>query len=101
MDGSAGSSGCRNDVLRNGGDVIFVRFPISEELLAASEQYLPHEKYLGRVMPETGATLIDFSDFAQLRRFHPPDGSHLDARDQAAFTAELAKIIIDTRERAR
>lgn len=88
-----------NAIRQRGGEVIFVRFPVSEELLTASELYLPHEKYLGRITPETGATFIDFSDFAQLRRFHPPDGSHLDARDQAAFTAELAKIILETRER--
>jgi len=88
-------------IRQRGGDVIFVRFPISEELLAASERHLPHERYLGRITPETGATLISFEDYPSLRRFDPADGSHLDVTDQAAFTAELAKIILETRERAR
>lgn len=84
-----------------GGDVIFVRFPISAELLAASEEYLPDEKYLGRITPETGAKLINFVDYPSLNRFYPPDGSHLDVTDQVEFTAALAEILLETKQRKR
>lgn len=84
-----------------GGDVIFVRFPISSDLLAASEQHLPYEKYLGRITPETGAVLIDFADYPALNRFEPPDGSHLDVRDQAEFTAALTEILMASRNASR
>ncbi|MBW3567884.1 MAG: hypothetical protein KY410_08015 [Proteobacteria bacterium] len=85
-------------IRQRGGNVIFVRFPISEALFAASEKHLPHERYLGRITQETGARLISFEDYPSLRGFDLPDGSHLDAKDQEAFTEALAKILLEKRE---
>jgi len=42
--------------------------------------------------------LIHFSDYPELSKFDPPDGSHIDYRDKKLFTEYLFRIILKIME---
>jgi hypothetical protein len=78
---------------RRGGQVVFVRLPVSGPLRAAEERIFPRPRYWDVLAGRTEALTIPFEDYSTLRRFHCPDGSHLDQRDVPAFTEALAAVI--------
>ena len=78
---------------QRGGKVIFVRLPSSKRIREIEETRHPKEIYWDRFAAQTSARTIHYADFPQLSRFDLPDGVHLDASDQPAFTRALAQII--------
>lgn len=72
-----------------GGTVVFVMFPKTGLVLAADDRRFPRATYWDRFMKLTGARGLHFKDVPALSEFPCPDGSHLDASDQAAFTGAL------------
>jgi len=72
-----------------GGAVIFVMFPRSGLVWSADERRFPRSRYWDRFITLTGAHGVHFEDVPALSAFRCPDGSHLDFRDQAAFTNAL------------
>jgi len=76
-----------------GGQVVFVRFPTTDEHWQFFEQLTPREVFWDRLPELTGAPCVHFRDYATLSRFDCPDTSHLDCTDAPGFTRELIKIL--------
>jgi hypothetical protein len=80
----------------HGGEVIFVRFPSSDELWELEDASYPRGQYWDVFAAHTRARTIHFRDHPELSQFDCPDGSHLDYRDTEAFTTALAKLVAQT-----
>jgi len=72
-----------------GGRLILVRFPLSGNLRARHEHFLPKSRYWDRIGPETGAETLYWTDIPGIPDFNCRDGSHLDYRDAPVFTDYL------------
>ncbi len=86
----------RTDVAKiraRGGKVVFVRMPSSGEVWELEKQVFPREKYWDRLLKETGAPGIHFSDFPELARYQCPEWSHLSPADAKTFTRDLIRIL--------
>src|SRR6266545_4184763 len=84
-----------NAIRRHGGDVIFVRMPVSGSLRRLEDRYYPD---LDRTIESLAASSIKVVDSAKeptLSGFDCPDESHLDAGDAERFSAALARILED------
>ena len=75
--------------------MVFVRFPTTDEHLAASEAVNPKAEFWDRFAAATRATTVHFLDYPELSRFDCPDTSHLDKRDAPAFTSALGDILVE------
>jgi len=73
-----------------GGRVVLVRMPSSDLHRQLERDLSPRELYWDALVRATGAPAIHFEDWPELRGFHCPDGSHLDAADAPSFTRALA-----------
>ena len=71
-----------------GGQVVFVRFPHSGPLKELEDHDTPRSAAWSRLMKETGAPNIYFSDHPELV-FDCPEWSHLSASDATEFTKRL------------
>ncbi|MEE8119315.1 MAG: hypothetical protein V3T39_07110 [Gammaproteobacteria bacterium] len=83
-------------IIARGGRVVFIQFPIDDKMLAASELLLPRARYWDEFtasITRSGVSTIHFDDFQELRHFNLPDGSHIDKRDQVAFTQALVDVL--------
>lgn len=74
---------------KRGGQVIFVRFPVTGDSWSIHDQAYPRADYWDRLSELSGATTLHFRDHPQLADFTCPDTSHLDERDTPRFTAAL------------
>ncbi len=71
-----------------GGNVVFVRFPHSGPLKELEDQGTPRAGIWARLMKETGAPNIYYSDYPELV-FECPEWSHLSGPDSVEFTKRL------------
>ena len=71
-----------------GGKVVFVRFPHSGDLKKLEDAAAPRAGPWTRLMKETGAPNIYYSDYPELI-FECPEWSHLSASDSVEFTRRL------------
>lgn len=71
-----------------GGKVVFVRFPVSGDLRKLEDKATPREGPWARLMKETGAPNIYYSDHPELI-YDCPEWSHLSAADSVEFTQRL------------
>jgi hypothetical protein len=71
-----------------GGQVVFVRFPHSGPLRELEDKATPRSAAWTRLMQETGAPNIYYSDHPELI-FDCPEWSHLSAADATEFTKRL------------
>ena len=71
-----------------GGKVVFIRFPSSGDLKKLEDKATPREGPWTRLMNETGAPNIYYSDHPELI-FDCPEWSHLSAPDSVEFTKRL------------
>ena len=79
------------DKLRaRGGKLIFVRFPVVDELKKLEDEQTPRAKTWDPLLQQTGAPGIYFEDFPDLAAFDCPEWSHLSAGDSVEFTKRLA-----------
>lgn len=69
-----------------GGKVVFVRFPVSGELRKLEDQATPRTGRWDRLLKDTGAPGIYFTDYPELASFTCPEWSHLSASDSVEFT---------------
>ncbi|MEP7155759.1 MAG: hypothetical protein ABI905_08285 [Betaproteobacteria bacterium] len=78
---------------KRGGRVIFIRMPISGLIGKIEGRQFPREKFWLPFLAMVGAQGVWTEDDPVLAGFKTPDGSHLDFRDQPAFTKRLAEIL--------
>jgi hypothetical protein len=71
-----------------GGKIVFVRFPHNGDLKALEDKATPRQGAWARLMNETGAPNIYYSDHPELV-FDCPEWSHLSAPDSVEFTKRL------------
>ena len=72
-----------------GGQVVFVRFPVSGELKKLEDRATPRAGPWTRLLKDSGAQGIYFEDFPELASFQCPEWSHLSASDSVVFTRRL------------
>lgn len=72
-----------------GGKVVFIRFPVTDQLKAHEDKYTPRAKTWDPLIAQTGAPGIYFEDFPELASFSCPEWSHLSAGDSVEFTKRL------------
>jgi hypothetical protein len=77
-----------------GGEVVFVRMPMSGALERASDRSYPRAKYWDRFAAATSARTIHYLDHPGLGGIPLPDDSHMDMRDAPRFTRALADVMI-------
>ena len=76
-------------ITNRGGEVVFIRFPTSDEHWKVDEEEYPKSAYWDRMAAFTSAKTFHFMDYPHLTQFELPDTSHLDYRDSPAFTNYL------------
>jgi hypothetical protein len=76
-----------------GGKVVFVRMPTTGDVWELEKQAFPRQKYWDRLLSESGAPGIHFSDYPELSKYQCPEWSHLSPADAGTFTADLIRII--------
>lgn len=84
-------------IRERGGDVIFVRFPSSGDLLELERAITPRETHWDMLLAETGCLGIHFEDYPELAAYDCPEWSHLTSTDSVTFTRELLRIIATER----
>lgn len=72
-----------------GGKVVFVRFPVVGPLKAHEDKLTPQAGPWTRIIHESGAAGIYFSDYPELAGFNCPEWSHLSGPDSVEFTKRL------------
>ena len=72
-----------------GGKIVFVRFPVTDELKALEDRLTPRAGIWERLLRETAVPDIYFEDFPELASFDCPEWSHLSAGDSVEFTKRL------------
>ncbi|MDX2093749.1 MAG: hypothetical protein SFX73_38280 [Kofleriaceae bacterium] len=76
-----------------GGQVIFVRLPVTGTTREAEDKYFPREKYWDQLIRKTGAPGVYYADHAELQGFEQPDESHVAKWESQEFTRRLAAIL--------
>jgi hypothetical protein len=78
------------DKLRaRGGKIVFIRFPMTDELKALEDRLTPRARDWDRLLHDTKVPGIYFEDFPELSNFPCPEWSHLSAGDSVEFTKRL------------
>lgn len=72
-----------------GGKVVFVRFPHTGEVKKIEDQATPRQGPWDRIIRESGAAGIYYSDYPELSGFDCPEWSHLSGPDSVEFTKRL------------
>ncbi len=78
-----------------GGEVVFVRFPSSDEFRDFERRAFPREMFWDPLLEATGAVGIHFEDYPELQDVRLPEWSHIHSEDKTRFTAALISIIRD------
>lgn len=76
-----------------GGQVVFVQYPATGELLHYDEQVFPRAQYWDAFAAQTSAVCIHFQDEPSLSGFACPDDSHIDRADAPRFTQGLTRVL--------
>jgi len=82
-------------IRRRGGDVVFVRTPLSGSLRRIEDATYPERTRTVASLAASNITVIDFAKESTLSGFDCPDESHLDADEAERFSAALARILKD------
>ncbi len=77
-----------------GGQVVFVRLPVSGELKKLEDRATPPGGPLEPAHRESGAQGIYFEDYPELAGFECPEWSHLSAADSVEFTRRLVPHLV-------
>jgi hypothetical protein len=85
----ADTSAAVEKIRQRGGNVIFIRFPMTGPLKAHEDQMTPRAAIWDRVIKETGAPGIYFEDHPELAGFDCPEWSHLSTADSIEFTRRI------------
>jgi hypothetical protein len=80
-------------IREHGGSVRFLLLPSSKLVRLLEERRFPRALFWDRFAETVAAPTLHFEDVPALREFTCPDGSHLDFRDRARFSAALVEAI--------
>lgn len=80
-------------IRERGGRVFFVMLPKSGLVRMIDERLYPRPLFWDRFKSIVNAPSLHFEDIPAMRELFCPDGSHLDYRQSAHFTAELTKAL--------
>ena len=78
-----------------GGDVVFVRMPVSGLVKRAEDEAYPDRDAIVRSLGASGIHTVDFATEPSLREYRCPDGSHLDFDSAESFSDRLATLLRD------
>jgi hypothetical protein len=76
-----------------GGNVVLVHLPHDGKILDLETELYPRATYWDALVARVKAPAIHFADEPTLSAYRCPDGSHLDVRDTADFTRDLARVV--------
>ncbi len=76
-------------IKHRGGDIVFVRFPVSGEHWLVDQKYFPRDFYWNSFLKKIGVDAIHFKDIDEMSKLECPDTSHIDFRDKDKFTRIL------------
>jgi len=76
-----------------GGSVVFVYLPHDGKIRDLENELYPRATYWDVLVASVDAPAIHFADEKTLSAYRCPDGSHLDVRDTAGFTRDLARVV--------
>ena len=76
-----------------GSRVVFVRFPSDGAYLDVETRAFPRDKCYDRVVLETVADGVHYSDYPERLGLTPPEWSHLDAQQAKEFTGAFLDIV--------
>jgi hypothetical protein len=82
-------------IRRRGGDVVFIRMPVSGSLKRIEDETYPDRDWFIQSLAGSGINIIDSAKEPALSGFDCPDESHLDADDVGRFSTALARILED------
>jgi hypothetical protein len=82
-------------IRRRGGDVVFVRLPVSGSLGRLEEQRFPGRDEVMQQLAASGANAIDYATEPGLAKYECPDESHLDADDAQRFSSALVHVLTE------
>lgn len=77
-----------------GGRVIFLRFPSSGVIWQLENGRFPRPEFWDPLIKVRKLTAIHFAEYDTLKDFTCPDGTHLDYREAAPFTAAVTEIML-------
>jgi hypothetical protein len=84
-----------------GGDVVFVRLPVSGSLKTIEDAVYPETERIVQLLEASKITVVDSTTEPTLKEFECADESHLDFDDAEQFSAALARILRDRQLLAR
>jgi hypothetical protein len=76
-----------------GGDVVFLRMPLTGALRDAYEVKYPSARYWAQFAMTTSAWTVHAQDVPALAALELPEFEHLDQKDQPAFTRALVELL--------
>ncbi|NJO24506.1 MAG: hypothetical protein HC867_00140 [Bacteroidia bacterium] len=76
-----------------GGQVLFVRTPVSGPMAIGEEMGFPREKFWNRLLTFTECPGIHFKDYPAIDHFVCPEWSHLSPQDAIVFTKQFIDIL--------
>lgn len=79
---------------QRGARVVFVHFPLTDELARQQEGKYPKWKYWDRIAGLTGAATIHYREVPGMFGFEIPDMAHIDYRDSPEFTDALLDELV-------
>jgi len=82
-------------IRRRGGDVIFIRMPVSGSLKRIEDKTYPERDRVMQALAGSGIDIIDSAREPALSGFECSDESHLDADDAGRFSTALGRILAD------
>ena len=82
-------------IRRRGGDVVFIRMPVSGSLRLKEDEIYPDRVRFMQSLGDIGISMIDSAREPTLSGFECSDESHLDADDADRFSTSLARILDD------
>jgi hypothetical protein len=82
-------------IRRRGGDVVFIRMPVSGSLKRMEGEMYPDRDRFIQSLAGSGINIIESAKEPALSGFECSDESHLDADDAGRFSAALARILED------
>ncbi len=82
-----------NKIRNRGGQVVFLREPSSGVFLEFEKKAFPRQTYWDKLLEETKAPGIHFTDYPTLSQFTCPEWSHLKPEDAVTYTKNLIPIL--------
>ncbi|MBC3920260.1 hypothetical protein H8L32_22540 [Undibacterium sp. CY18W] len=80
-------------IQKRGGKVLFVKMPTTGLVKEADEQLYPEDRFLDVFFANSHLPILYDKNYPAIKDFKCPDGSHLDQKDRASFSAIVARFV--------